>query len=234
MPLSGAGWAGLALSALLALAYGIFGSALYEANIPHALPVALKASGVIALGVIALLYNSRLLAAGLLFGALGDALLAWSAETFLFGAASFLVGHVFYIALFVKGGVGVRAALQSTWRMVGVLALLVAAVLMTAVLVPAGHPLFAPLSVYTGVLTLMAIASLTLPAVRWLGMLGAVMFFISDAFVAAGLFHPLSDPTLAFWRGFIGWMVYWGGQLGICVGALGLLSAGQPRVPMKR
>jgi hypothetical protein len=88
--------------------------------------------------------------------------------------------------------------------------------------VPRDSALFVPLCVYTGVLTLMTLSSFALPAARWLAMAGAVLFFISDGFVAANMFHPVDDTTLAYWRGFAGWMLYWAGQAALCFGALGL------------
>jgi uncharacterized membrane protein YhhN len=212
----------LSLSAIVAISYGAFGSSLYEGAPPYAVGTIFKASGIIILGLIALFARSRLLAAGLLFGALGDALLAWSPETFLFGALAFLVGHVFYLALFLRAGIGVGAALKQPPRTVAALALVVVAIAMTALLVPRDNAMFVPLSVYTGVLTLMALASFTLPATRWLAMAGAVLFFISDGFVAWNMFHPDPSPTLAFWRSFAGWMIYWAGQAALCMGALGL------------
>lgn len=215
----------LILTALLAIAYGAFGSSLYEGAPPFILGTIFKASSIIILGVIALLARSNLLAAGLLFGALGDALLAWSPDTFLHGAFAFLIGHLFYIALFLRAGSGVGAALKSPPRIVGAVALIIAAFVMTWLLVPRDNAMFVPLSVYTGVLTLMALTSFTLPATRWLVMAGAVLFFISDGFVAWNMFHPDPDPTLAHWRSFAGWMVYWAGQAAICWGALGLHKA---------
>ncbi|GAM98897.1 membrane protein [alpha proteobacterium U9-1i] len=211
----------LALSAILAIAYGAFGSSLYAGDPPFVVGTIFKASSIIILGLIALITRSRLLAAGLLFGALGDALLAWSPETFLYGALAFFIGHLFYIALFLRVGLGVSALKQPT-RLLAALALVVAAFAMTSLLVPRDNAMFAPLSVYTGVLTLMALASFTLPATRWLAMAGAVLFFISDGFVAWNMFHTASDPTLAFWRSFAGWIIYWAGQAAICFGALGL------------
>ena len=59
----------------------------------------------------------------------------------------------------------------------------------------------------------------------WLAMAGAVLFFISDGFVAWNMFHHDPDPTLAFWRSFAGWMIYWAGQAGLCFGALALRRA---------
>jgi uncharacterized membrane protein YhhN len=213
------------LSAILAIAYGAFGSSLYEGAPPYVVGTIFKASSIVILGVIALLSRSRLLAAGLFFGALGDALLAWSPETFLYGAFAFLIGHLFYITLFLRSGLGLGAALKSPPRLLGALALIVACFVMTYLLVPRDNPMFAPLAVYTGVLTLMALCSFTLPASRWLVMAGAVLFFISDGFVAWNMFHHDPDPTLAFWRSFAGWMIYWAGQAAICWGALGLHRA---------
>jgi uncharacterized membrane protein YhhN len=215
----------LTLSAILAIAYGAYGSSLYEGAPPFIVSTTFKASSIIILGVIALLARSRLLAAGLLFGALGDALLAWSPDTFLYGALAFLIGHLFYIALFLRAGIGVGAALKQPPRLLAALALIAVAIVMTSLLVPRDNAMFVPLSVYTGVLTLMALCSFTLPTSRWLAMAGAVLFFISDGFVAANLFHPIEDPMLAYWRSFAGWMIYWAGQAAICYGALGLHKA---------
>lgn len=215
-------FAALALSAILAIAYGAYGSSLYSGEPPFVVGTIFKASSIVILGLIALFARSRLLAAGLLFGALGDALLAWRPETFLCGAFAFLIGHLFYITLWLRAGVGVGAALKSPLRVAGAIALIAACILMTYLLVPRDNPMFAPLAVYTAVLTLMALCSFTLPSARWLVMAGAVLFFISDGFVAWNMFHRDPDPTLAYWRSFAGWMVYWAGQAAICWGALGL------------
>lgn len=209
------------ISAALAIAYGAFGSSLYEGAPPYVIGTLFKASSIVVLGLIALFARSRLLAAGLLLGALGDALLAWSPDTFLLGALAFLVGHLFYITLFLRAGLGI-ATLKQPARLVAALALIGACVVMTALLVPRDNAMFVPLSVYTGVLTLMALTSFTLPISRWLAMAGAVLFFISDGFVAWNMFHADPDPTIAFWRSFAGWMIYWAGQAAICYGALGL------------
>lgn len=214
----------LALSAILAIAYGAYGSSLYEGAPPFVVGTIFKASGIVILGLLALFARSRLLATGLFFGALGDALLAWSADTFLYGALAFLIGHLFYITLFLRAGLGV-SALRQPQRAIAALALIAAAIIMTALLVPRDNAMIVPLSVYTGVLTLMAITSFTLPAARWLAVAGAVLFFISDGFVAWNMFHPDPDRTLAFWRSFAGWMIYWAGQAAICYGALGLHRA---------
>ncbi len=215
----------LALSAILAISYGAFGSSFFEGEPPYVLGTIFKASSIIILGLIALTERSRLLAAALSFGAAGDALLAWSPETFLYGAFAFLIGHLFYVALFLRAGIGL-GALKQPLRAIAALALIAAAIVTTSLLVPRDSAMFTPLAIYTGVLTLMAITSFTLPAARWLAVLGAVLFFISDGFVAANLFHPAADPALAFWRTFIGWIIYWAGQSALCIGALGLHRRG--------
>lgn len=226
-------WGLLALSAILAVAYGAFGSSLYDGAPPFGVGAIFKASSIVILGLIALFARSRLLGAGLLFGAIGDALLAWSPDTFLYGALAFLIGHLFYITLWLRAGIGVGASLKSPPRLLAALALIAAAIVMTALLVPRDNAMFAPLSVYTGVLALMAICSFTLPWERRLVMLGAVLFFISDGFVAWNMFHHDPDPTLAYWRSFAGWMIYWAGQAAICWGALGLHKAPSPRAEGK-
>ena len=165
-----------------------------------------------------------LLAAGLAFGALGDALLALSRETFIAGAFAFLIGHLFYITIFVRGGMGVRAALQKPLRVMLMFVIAVAAVTNTSALVPHDSPMLPPFSIYAAVLTLMVIASYTLPRERWLATAGAVLFFVSDGFVALNMFHRNPDPTAAYWLSFAGWMIYWAGQAAICAGMLGLIS----------
>jgi uncharacterized membrane protein YhhN len=211
-------------SVLIALAYAIWAPRLYDNAIPPRMGLAIfKAAPVFLLAARALLSRSRLLALGLLFGCVGDAFLVWP-ETFVHGAFAFLIGHLFYIALFLRAGLGLSAFKQPP-RLLAALALIAAAIVMASLLVPRDSAMFAPLSIYTGVLSLMVLASYTLPATRWLAMAGAVLFFISDAFVAANLFHPLADPALGYWRTFIGWMIYWAGQAAICFGALGLHKA---------
>ncbi len=252
----------LPLSAILAIAYGAFGSSLYEGAPPYVVGTIFKASSIVVLALIALWTAgaspagtdgagleraapaahaarsaalqpaNKLLAAGLLFGALGDALLAWSPDTFLFGAAAFLIGHLFYIALFVRSGIGLAAAFKQPPRLLAALALIAAAFVMTSLLVPSDNAMFAPLSIYTGVLTFMALTSFTLPTTRWLAMAGAVLFFISDGFVAWNMFHHDPDPTLADWRSFAGWMIYWAGQAAICFGALGLHKTQRKEEPV--
>ena len=213
----------VAASFALALIYALTGSSLREAGVAIDLVALLKASSIDLLAVLAAIARApRLIVWALVFGAGGDALLARGApQAFMAGAFAFALGHVCYIRAFLRDG-GLRKAIAQPFRLAAMAALVGAAVASTLALVPLASPLFGPLALYTAVLTAMAIASFTLPAARWPTMAGAVLFFISDGFVAANLFHPLDDPALAFWRGFAGWMLYWAGQAGLCLGMLRL------------
>lgn len=215
----------LAISAVLAIVFAIAGPHLDAGGVDRGLVGAFKASSILVLAGLALAHRARLLAVGLVFGAVGDALLALNTTpTFLAGAGAFLIGHLFYIVLFMRSGDGV-ATLARPPRLFGVLAMIAAAITATLWLVPSDTPLLAPLSIYTAVLTTMAISTFTLPASRWLVMIGGVLFFISDGFVAHNLFHAATDPQTDFALMFAGWMIYWAGQAGICYGALGLHKA---------
>ncbi len=220
----------LILSALIALAYGILGPGLYAQDNPPLFWLAVfKGAVVFLLSFRAMAARAPLLCYGLLFGCLGDSFLVWP-DKFQEGALAFLIGHLCYIRLFLREGVGIGAALKQPPRSLAAPALIAAAIGMTYVLVPRDNDMFVPLSIYTGVLTLMAVTSFTLTAKHWLAIAGAVLFFISDGFVAWNMFHPATDPTLAFWRSFAGWMIYWAGQAGICMG-MASIAVAKPASP---
>lgn len=218
-------WVLLSLSGALAVTFGLIAARMPGWGASPYDIAALKASGIILLASLAGVHGRRLLWAALLLGAVGDMLLVFE-RWFLAGAIAFLLGHVCYIALFLRSGAAFSAAGRG-WRPVAIAALVLAAIALTLALVPMSDPLFVPLSVYTGVLTLMAAVALTLPPARWLAMIGGVLFFVSDGFVAGNLFHPQSDPTLAFVSSFSGWMIYWAAQACLCIG---MLSAPPRRV----
>lgn len=217
----------LVLSVGLAIAYGLVSPGWYEEGVSVIHLAGLKASAIIVLAMLGALARAPFLAVwALLFGAAGDALLAKRTDDGLVqGAVAFLIGHLCYIAVFLPGGIGLRKAAMQPLRALVMLAAIGVAVAGTMLLVPSASPLFTPLAVYTGVLTFMVIAALTLPASRWLAMAGAVLFLVSDGFVAAHVFRPLADPQAAYWMNFAGWMIYWAAQAALCVGALGLRTA---------
>lgn len=204
-----------------ALAYGLAGARLRDLGAPTDLVALLKASSIVTLACTALLGRApRLIAWALIFGGAGD--LSLAQEQFLAGLIAFALGHICYIRVFLREGVGVGAALKQPIRVIGALALIAAAVLCALWLIPPSSPLLAPLSAYTSILTLTTLSSFTLPRARWPSIAGAILFFISDGFVAAALFHAPQGANAAFWMNFTGWMIYWAGQAGLCLGMLNL------------
>ena len=232
----------LALSAVLAIGFGFLGP-WATTHVPTLALALMKASGIAALAALAFSQHAPtegartqgarplgagplqgaglLLGAGLSLGAVGDALLALgSRASFLAGAGAFLLGHICYIVVFLGTGIGMRAALRAPARVAALLVLAGAGVASSAMLFTPGSPLVAPLRVYSAVLTAMAMTSFTLAWSHWVAMAGAVLFFISDGFVAYDLFRP--DNVASDGVRFAGWMIYWAGQAGICVGGTGL------------
>lgn len=207
----------LILSALLALAYGLASPPLYAAGAwPYAMAI-FKMSSIALLALIAAMVHARLLTWALVMGAAGDVGLALGESSFLAGAVCFLIGHLCYIRLFVRHRD--RANWRAPWRILAIAVIAGAAFGMTYLLVPADNDLATPLSVYTGVLTLMTMSSFLLPVRYRLAIYGASLFFISDGFVAANMFHRAADPALAYWLSVSGWMIYWAGQAALCFGA---------------
>jgi uncharacterized membrane protein YhhN len=129
----------------------------------------------------------NLVLAGLLFSLAGDVFLMLPSDRFLAGLASFLVGHLFYVAAFATDG-GAEGPL---------LALLPFGVVGAAIyvwLLPGLAGMRAPVAVYVVAIALMA----GLATARWLGAggdgpllacAGACLFMLSDAVLAANRFR---------------------------------------------
>jgi len=158
---------------------------------------------------------------GLLFGALGDVLLEYSDETFLFGLIAFLLGHIFYIIAFLSDsrrpalGYAVFAYLYG--------------VAIYGLLYQAGNlgEMALPVMIYILVITTMvwrAAARLGAPAANpksvKAGLWGALLFLISDSLLAISLF-----VTPFFMSGTIVILTYWLGQLGITLAAVHALQS---------
>jgi len=150
-------------------------------------------------------YGSILLG-GLVFSWLGDLFLSYSGDTmFLAGLVSFLIGHVAYSAAFV------------TYRRNAPRTLAVAALLMIPYVLITRWLWYdlppettQPVLLYMGVITAMlALAAGTWPAPgSVLIIVGAVLFYASDMFVARGAFIEQDH-----WNRTIGIPLYFGGQL---------------------
>lgn len=199
----------LVLSAVLATAYlgETFG---YSA--PYPFSVALKASGIVLLGVIALLGRHWLLALGLFFGAAGDAFLALDPVQTAFGIGAFGIGHIIYIALFAGELRRAQSRGLPGYIPAGILAVFGAVMLIA--LQPHFGELRIPASIYNGIIMLMAILAVMSRA-HPLAIAGALLFVVSDSVLAWRMFAD----ALA-WGGPVVWVTYYLAQLGICLGLL--------------
>jgi uncharacterized membrane protein YhhN len=218
----------MATSFGLALAYGLAQHAVWNASGLLWLGGALKISGIIVLALLAGIGRAdRLVLYALIFGGAGDWLLAQnSTTTFASGALAFAIGHFCYIRAFRREGARLRDAIKQPVRLAAMIAVIAGAAFGVWRFIPVTSVWFPGLTAYTAVLTLMVLMALALPTSRWLAMVGAVVFLISDGFVAADLFYPQPDqPVLWFWRQFIGWMLYWAAQAALCLGMLNLHAA---------
>jgi len=142
--------------------------------------------------------SRALLLGALLFSLAGDVFLMLPGDYFIPGLASFLVAHLFYIALFRQG----QAWFPSRGALLAVLAFgaAVYAVLWNHL----GHPVLqGAVAAYVSVISLMAAQALGRATVngdgasRWVAA-GACIFMLSDALIAVNKFlTPV--PLAGFW-----------------------------------
>ncbi|OAA62325.1 YhhN family protein [Cordyceps fumosorosea ARSEF 2679] len=163
--------------------------------------------------------SPALLVPALALGSLGDAFLAWPGEAnFLCGLGSFLVAHLFYVAVFAGGASAGRAQIsRDAWRqaMAGGMALLAPG--MAAVLMPrVAGALRAPILVYTATILVMVLAVLTVP--NSTVVLGGVLFALSDSILATEEFVVARESGHRPWMQHAVWVLYYSGQLLIAVG----------------
>ncbi|MCT4684458.1 MAG: lysoplasmalogenase [Roseicyclus sp.] len=205
-------WALLVPAALLALAYG----AVWTLR-PISLARSATKTGATALLALAALWAEQPgLALALALGALGDWFLSRPRETgFLPGLAAFAFGHAVYLALL--------------WPLAGPPALVPSAILFAVALAlmlslwPRLGPLRVPVTAYAALSVALGLVALGMP----LGALslGVLAFILSDIVLAVALFllpeghraHPVLSRFL--------WVLYWGGQAAILIGAIDVFSA---------
>jgi uncharacterized membrane protein YhhN len=182
--------------------------------LPYPASVVLKTAMCALLAEYAREARQKLLVAALLFSAAGDAFLGIDAERlFVPGLASFLIAHVFYIAIFIRNG---NAALSRPRQLL--LAIIVAFTLAYAtILWPVLGGLRWPVAAYMTVITVMTMCSLRMKSP--LLPLGAMLFMISDSLIALGKF--LAPGA---WLGPSIWITYAAAQLLITYGLVGRLA----------
>lgn len=150
-----------------------------------------------------------LLIAGLALGAAGDFALSRPGQpAFLAGMGAFAAGHLAYIWLmWTPEGMG------QIWPLG--LAMLALAVSTEFWLIPRTGELRWPVRAYVLIISLMALAALSLPPDQTLTRIGAGLFVLSDLLLAIHLFVA---PRR--WLALTLWPAYWGGQALILMGHL--------------
>ena len=194
-------------AALLAVLYGI-AFCWRDASWPKTL---VKTGSVAALALAGPgLSAPALIVAGLALGAVGDFFLSRPGErAFLAGMGAFAAGHLAYAAAFWTPGV--FPPLGPT------LVLLALAASTEFWLTPRTGSLRWPVRAYVAVITLMALAALTLGPDRQIALLGAVLFVTSDLMLSLDLF-VVQTPALNRLLSHMLWAAYWSGQALILAG----------------
>lgn len=196
--------------AVLGLSLGLSLTYILSVNAHFPGRFAVKAGSIVALAVLALLRGHRGVGAGLLLSSVGDALLDIDAKLFTAGLFAFLCAHVAYTATFLKNRI--RGPIER-WRWIAIAAVAAFSCAFAAWLIPGLGGLAIPVALYMGAITAMVTSSIgaRLPGL-WL-IIGAVLFLISDAILAANRFKT---PIPA--RDYLVWGTYYFGQMFIALG----------------
>ncbi|KAF4457120.1 hypothetical protein F53441_908 [Fusarium austroafricanum] len=181
------------------------------------------ASKTLAVSLLAILVTAlegpRYLLAALAFGSLGDAFLAWDSEAAFFGGlGSFLISHLFYIALFVEKGAGQLVLGDQSRTAIAVSAALLGPVMLTLLIPRVGSELRLPVSLYTCAILGMVLSALTIENEKIT--LGAVLFTTSDTILASGKFLVSTSSSHQAWMDYAVWILYYSGQFMIMMGTL--------------
>jgi len=197
----------LAASALFGLIY-LFDD--FGLGAPYPLDVAIKAAGIVLLGVFALYRRHPVLALGLFLGSLGDIFLALEPSQLPLGIAAFGLGHLVYIYLFAR--IRMREGGRGGWSRIAALALAAYGVVILNWLQPYFGDLRVAASLYNGIILVMTVLAVIGRAPA-LALAGALLFLVSDSVLAVRLFTGYLE-----WAGPVVWVTYYLGQAGIAVG----------------
>jgi uncharacterized membrane protein YhhN len=165
---------------------------------------------------------------GLALGALGDLFLALTGmRMFLAGVAAFGLGHLAYAGGFLlrSGVIGFDGL--STGEIAALVGLLGLIGSTEVWLAPRTGALRAAVRGYVGLIGLMGVAAILLPAHPGMGALrsGAGLFLLSDLLLALQMF-VLRDPAGRRRLALTLWPAYWAGQALIAWGAVAFWQAG--------
>ena len=206
------GWLILALMGAATFLYGVSTHAALLCLLVKPLPV---------LALLGWLHDAppsdyrRWISLGLIFSVLGDVLLAWPGDLFVFGLGAFLVAHLAYLKAYLSDCK--RLALLPL-----VLALGVGAVLLGMLISSGLGPLLVPVVVYGTAISAMLwralarVGSHVPTCSAWLAAAGALAFVASDSMIGINRFVLPFDaaPYLII-------LTYWLGQWGIAASVFG-------------
>lgn len=180
-----------------------------------------KTLSVALLALLAVLENGPpLLVAALIASAIGDAFLSRDGDTaFLSGLASFLIGHLLYVWLFLAVSPAHALIVADVSRLAILAVMLVLAVALGARLrAAAPAEMRLPVTVYTAAILAMGVTSLAVPG-PWV-VLGAVCFMASDSLLGAEKFLAVPDGPLRSAMRYAVWALYYAAQVLITLGIL--------------
>lgn len=202
---------------LASLAAGISFWFVKDTGLPGLYQMAWKGAGVALLAVYALARHkgadSRMIAAVMAFGALGDVLIELMLEA---GAVAFLIGHLMAIRLYWQH----RRVSTSVSQKAAALAMLIL-IPVISFLLPTDRTAAPGIALYASGLGAMTAAAWTSSFPRYRVGIGAVMFAVSDLLIFADL-GPLANSALP---GLLIWPLYYFGQFLICTGVIGELRS---------
>lgn len=175
----------------------------------------------LALAVLRTQGSARIVALGLIFAALGDALLlGGGSSAFAAGMGTFAVMQVCYILAFIQMGSGVGRVRRHPWL---VLPFAFAVVAISAVLDPQAGTLALPLAIYSALLGAMALCALDasgrMPTRAGLVLAaGALAFVASDTLLASATFVAGFPSGLGVQMGVM--LAYFVAQIAIAWGTI--------------
>ncbi|MBS0410171.1 MAG: lysoplasmalogenase [Proteobacteria bacterium] len=197
----------LAAGTAFAVTYGLF----FFRRPPSAAKVLVKTAAVACLTIAAsLAWTPHLLTFALALCALGDAFLAGDPKRWLPpGLASFLAGHIVYVALFATTIAAEGFQRPDAAHVAAMVAVGLVGAGMLAWLWRSLGGLKAAVAAYVAAIVAMVATSLMLPASLALAALGALAFFASDGILSAQLFKQRFTGLAGQWAV---WGLYFAGQ----------------------
>ncbi len=159
--------------------------------------------------------NQWILVFAITFHSIGDVLFELDREkNLVLGIAFFLLGHLFYIILFLLSAPNLNAQIRKRWYVLIPLAIYVE-VMLFVLIIHLEWSLVAPVVIYAHMLGLMVFASFLLgPKASWV-QIGALFYLFSDSVIAFSAF------VLTFiYEPYLTWPTYYFGQLLIITGFL--------------